>query len=71
MPKITMKAARINAGLSQAEIADKMGISREFYNNIETGKVTARPVYIYGFCQITGFSTNDIILPSVTTKVDN
>ena len=44
MPKITMKAARINAGLSQAEIADKMGISRELYNNIETGKVTARPV---------------------------
>lgn len=70
MPKITMKAARINAGLSQAEIADKMGISREFYNNIETGKVTARPVYIYGFCQITGFSTSDIILPSESTKVD-
>ncbi len=29
MPKITVKAARVNAGLTQAEAADKLGITRE------------------------------------------
>ena len=68
MAKITMEAARVNAGLTQDQIASKMGISRGFYNNIKTGKVEAKPVYIYAFCQITGFSTDDIILPSESTK---
>lgn len=69
MARITMEAARVNAGLTQDKIAAKMGISRSFYNNIETGKVTEiKPVYIYAFCQITGFSPDDIILPSESTK---
>lgn len=29
MPKITVKAARVNAGLTQAEAAEKLGITRE------------------------------------------
>lgn len=68
MPRITMEAARRNARLSQEEMADKMGISRAYYSNIETGKVEAKPVYIYAFCQITGFSTDDIIVPEKSTK---
>lgn len=68
MARITMEAARVNAGLTQDQIAAKMGISRSFYNNIETGKVEVKPVYIYAFCQITGFSTDDIILPLESTK---
>ena len=69
MAQITMEAARVNAGLTQDQIASKMGISRSFYNNIETGKVAEiKPVYIYAFCQITGFSTDDIILPREYTK---
>lgn len=69
MARITMEAARRNAGLTQDQIAAKMGISRSFYNNIETGKVPdIKPVYIYAFCQITGFSTDDIILPMESTK---
>jgi transcriptional regulator with XRE-family HTH domain len=29
LPKITVKAARVNAGLTQAEAAEKLGITRE------------------------------------------
>lgn len=29
MPKITIRAARVNAGLTQAEAAEKLGITRE------------------------------------------
>ena len=68
MARITMEAARINARLTQEQMADKLGISRSFYSNIENGKVEVRPVYIYAFCQITGFTPDDIILPNESTK---
>ena len=68
MPKLTMEAARVNAGMTQNDIADKMGISRAYYSNIETGKIEAKPVYIYAFCQITGISMDNLILPEKSTK---
>ena len=36
--KITLKAARINAGLSQSEAAEKMGVNVMTVSNWETGK---------------------------------
>lgn len=37
MPEITLKAARINAGLTQKELADRLGISNTTVNNWENG----------------------------------
>lgn len=37
-PKITLKAARVNAGLSQIEAANKIGVTRETLGNWERGK---------------------------------
>ena len=34
--KITLKAARINAGLTQSDVAKKIGISRESLQNYES-----------------------------------
>nr|WP_296077695.1 helix-turn-helix transcriptional regulator [uncultured Ruminococcus sp.] len=36
-PKITLKAARVNAGLSQKEAAQKLNISRDTLSNYEKG----------------------------------
>ena len=36
MAKITLEAARVNAGLTQAEMADKLGVSRELVIGFET-----------------------------------
>ena len=63
MPKITMKAARVSAGLTQEEIASKMGVSRGWVLKIENGATRAKPVYLLAWCQITGFRPEDIILP--------
>lgn len=63
MPRITLEAARINSKLTQAELANKMGVSRESIIAWESGKRKMRTPYVYLFCQITGFSANDIILP--------
>ena len=63
MVKITMEAARVNAGLTQQELADKMGVSRSTVINVENGYTEVRPVYLYAFCHVVGVSEGDILLP--------
>lgn len=68
MPKISLAAARVNSNLTQAELADKMGISRETVVAWESGKRAMRAPYLYLFCNITGFSMDDILLPEKSTE---
>lgn len=63
MVKLTMEAARVNAGLTQQELADKMGVSRSTVINVENGYTEVRPVYLYAFCHVIGLSEDDILLP--------
>lgn len=67
MAKITMEAARVNAGLTQAELADKMGVSRQTVFDWEKGKREIKTAYLYLFCRVTGFSEDDILLPKKST----
>lgn len=67
MAKITLEAARVNTGLTQAQLAEKMGVSRQSVIDWETGKREMRTPYFYLFCNITGFSEDDIILPKKST----
>ena len=36
----------------------------------ETGKAEMRPAYLLAICYITGFDEDDIILPTVYSKVE-
>ena len=67
MAKITIAAARVNTGLTQAQLADKMGVSRQSVIDWENGKREMRTPYLYLFCQLTGFSEDDILLPKKST----
>ena len=67
MAKITMAAARVNAHLSQAELADKMGVSRSSVIDWENGKREMRTAYAHLFCSIVGMSEDDILFPTVAT----
>lgn len=40
--KISLAAARVNAGLTQTELGDKIGVSRQTVANWETGATTPR-----------------------------
>lgn len=61
--KITLEAARVNAGLTQAELAEKMGVSRESVRAWETGAREMKTAYFYMFCDIVGISKDYIFLP--------
>ena len=67
MPKITLEAARRNAGFTQKELADRLGVSRELINAWEAGRTEVKTFYLYAICHVTGFSEDDIILPTKST----
>lgn len=67
MAKITMEAARVNAKLTQAELAEKMGVSRSTVIDWENGKREIRTAYLHLFCIVVGMSEDDILLPTITT----
>lgn len=67
MAKIPLNAARVAKGWTQEELAEKMGVSRQTVIDWENGKREMRTVYLYLFCQISGFSEDDILLPSKST----
>lgn len=66
--KMTLKAARVNAGLTQTEFADALGVSKMTVFEWENGKRRVRPVYMPLIARVTGVSVDDIIFPTVITK---
>ncbi len=70
MAKLTLKAIRINSGLTQDGLAEKLGVSRKMVADWETGKAEMRPAYLLAICYITGFDEDDIILPTVYSKIE-
>lgn len=67
MARMTLEAARVNKGWTQAELAEKMGVSRQSVFDWENGKRQMRPAYVMLFCNVVGLSEDDIILPMTTT----
>lgn len=68
MAKITLEAARVNAGYTQGKMAEKLGVSRATVNAWENGRAEIKAHHLYAFCYVTGFSTDDILLPKMSTK---
>jgi DNA-binding XRE family transcriptional regulator len=67
MAKIPLNAARVAAGLTQEELAKKMGVSRQTVINWEVGKQEIKTAYLYAFRHVTGFTEDDILLPKTST----
>lgn len=56
MPKISLKAARVNKGLTQSEAAQSIGISVSTLKNWETGKTFPKQPQIEMICDLYGMS---------------
>ena len=50
--RITLEAARVNAGLTQAEAAKKIGVSKETLSNWERGKTFPSSDKIFIICEV-------------------
>lgn len=55
-----MKEARTAAGLSQQELADKLGVSRQTINAIEKGDYNPTIRLCVGICRVLGLTLNDL-----------
>lgn len=69
--QFTLKQARTHAGLTQAEIAKKLGIDRSTYIKIEKDVSRATVGQINLIAHITGIPMADIFLSENSTLVDN
>lgn len=60
MLKITLKAARINVGLSQKEVAKILGISNKTIHSWESGDTSPGAKHIDALCNLYQVSYNDL-----------
>ncbi len=63
--KISMAAARVNAGKTQADIASSMKVSKQTIVNWENGKVIPKPAQLKMFCDLCDMPVEAILLPQV------
>lgn len=62
--KISLKAARVNAGLTQTQAAIKAGKNKMTISNWENGKSPIDSFSLKKLCAIYGVTIGDIFLPS-------
>lgn len=68
MIKITIKAARVNAGYTQKEVADKLGISMDSIRYIEKNSEKIEYVMLMRLVELYGLSIDNIFLPIKSAK---
>ena len=69
--QFTLKQARTHAGMTQAEMAKKLGIDRSTYIKIEKDVSRATVGQINLISHVTGIPMADIFLNENSTLVDN
>lgn len=61
--KITLAAARVNAGLKSKDVAARLQIARQTLRNWEAGTQIPKPIYFDALCRLYGCTAEDIALP--------
>ena len=54
MLELTLRAARINAGLTQEQVHEQLGISRSTLHRIESGKSSPKYKVLRALCELYG-----------------
>lgn len=66
--KISLKGLRVNANLTQLEVADKLGVTKETISNWENGKTSPDAVMLLKLCGVYKCSLDSIFLPDKLAK---
>ena len=64
MPQITLKAARVNANLSQKEAAKRLEIAPSTLRNWESGKTFPKHNQVIAICALYGVHVDNIFFGS-------
>lgn len=67
MAQISIRAARVNANMTQQKLAERLGVSRRAVHDWETGKKRMTKSHKIAFCTVVGISEEDIFLPKEST----
>lgn len=70
MDKITLKAARVNAGLTQEQAAKAAGVGRNTIISWERGRKQPTPLKLLGLSALYGVEVKDFLLPEAPTLSD-
>lgn len=62
--RISMAAARVNAGLTQEQVAAIMKLSKNTIINWEKGRITPKPAQFKMYCEVVGIDEDLISLES-------
>ena len=66
--KLTIKAARVSSGYTQATMAEAIGLTREYINTLENGRAPFTKTILLAWSKVTGFDVDDFILPEVSVQ---
>lgn len=66
--KITMAAARVNAGMTQNQVAEALHVSNKTIVKWENGYVIPRFIQLKAFCDVVNVPIERIFLPKPLTK---
>lgn len=68
--KISLKAARVNANMTQSDAGIAIGVSKDTIKSIESGRRGIDVMEFDKLCKIYGCTRDDIFLPYEITKSD-
>lgn len=66
--KVTLKAARISAGITQEEAASAAGVSKRTICSWEANKTAPTITQMFRLCDAYGCKVDDIFLPDMLAK---
>ena len=64
--KITLKSARVNRGMLQSDISEKLGVYQETYSNWETGRKPMKQITKLAVASLLDMKGNEIEWPDET-----
>lgn len=67
--QISLAAARVNAGLTQLDVAQKMRVSKQTIVNWEKGKAEPKISQVNELCMLYNIHLDNIFLPTISNKI--
>lgn len=62
--QLTLEALRVNAGMTQQDVADKLGVSRQTVMKWENGQVEPKELVIYALAKLYDVDIDYIRIPA-------